>query len=531
VIDLRWYQIEAVTALLESVFASKNNHPVAVIPTGGGKSAIACEFINQYLSIHPTHKVLVLSHVKEILEQNHEALVDYFPGIDIGLYSAGLSSRSRGRISVAGIQSVYNKVKLYDDVNIVLIDECHLVTIKESGMYRKFLSKLDVNYVGLTATHYRLDHGYIHEGDGALFNQIAYDLSSPENFMRLVDEGYLSNLITKATIMRMNTENVKVVAGDFSQKDLASKYDTETANESAVKEIIQFGKKYKKWLLFCIDIAHAEHITQLLNDNGIPACCVHSQLDEDRGVYIADFKAGKYRAMVNVNILTTGFNVPDIDLIAMLRPTQSPVLHVQAVGRGLRVAPGKSHCLILDFAGNTMRLGPINNIQIKNKKKGNGEPISKECKECGTINPAAVKECLVCGAPFPIAERKEKTIERTAAEVDILRRESGPVAEWIPVDSIRYSIHQKKGSPSSLRVQYQSGLNSFSEWICIEHSGYAKAKAMAWVRHRWTGAGVPPSTLADLYGNTDQLRTPVEIFINLGEKYPAVQSVKFAAEV
>jgi DNA repair protein RadD len=249
-------------------------------------------------------------------------------------------------------------------------------------------------------------------------------------------------------------------------------------------------------------------------------------MDEDRSVKIKEFKDGKYRAMVNVNILTTGFNVPDIDLIAMLRPTQSPVLHVQAVGRGLRVAPGKSHCLILDFAGNTMRLGPINNIQIKEKRKGTGEPVSKECKECGTINPAAVKECLVCGSEFQIKDRKAKEIHHTAAAIDILRREN-QVAEWIPVSQIIYSIHQKKGSPSSLRVQYRSGLNTFSEWVCIEHHGYAKAKAMSWVRHRWNSDSLYPNTLSELYSSTQLLKKPVEILINIGEKYPEIRGTRF----
>lgn len=523
---IRWYQEEAVTALLESVTASKSNHPVAVIPTGAGKTIIACEFINQYLSMHPTQKVLVLSHVKEILEQDYEALCEYFPGINVGLFSAGLGSRTRGIISVAGIQSVYKKAHLYKDCGIVLIDECHLVTTTESGMYRKFLAELDANYVGLTATHFRLDHGYIHQGEGALFNQIAYDLSSPENFMRLVDEGYLSNLITKATLMKMNAENVKVIAGDFSQKDLSKHFDNESANQSAVREIIQFGKNYKKWLLFCIDIEHAKHITSLLILNGIPACCVHSQMDEDRSVKIQEFKDGKYRAMVNVNILTTGFNVPGIDLIAMLRPTQSPVLHVQAVGRGLRVAPGKDHCLILDFAGNTMRLGPINNIQIKEKRKGGGEPISKECPECGTINHAAVKICVVCDFEFPLKDRERKELDRSAASADILKREV-TTAEWVPVSDVIYSIHQKKGSPSSLRVQYRSGLNVFSEWVCIEHHGYPKAKAQAWVRHRWNSQEMYPTTLSELYKNAEKLKRPTEILVIPGEKYPDIRSVRF----
>lgn len=541
-IKLRWYQEEAVDEAM-AYFDDYDGHPIIVVPTGAGKTIIMCEFINQYLSDYPGSKVLVLSHVKEILEQDFNALEKYFEGYDVGLYSAGLGSRTKKNITVAGIQSVYNKPELFDDVNIVIIDECHLIGMKDEGMYRSFLDKLKkANYVGLTATHFRLGHGYIHEGPKALFTDVIYDLSSMDNFNRLVDEGYLSKLISKATEYELDTSEVRTRGGDFRLDDLSNIFDRESITVKAVAEIIKYGKNYSAWLIFAIDIAHAEHITAELNSSGIKTACVHSKMEGDRSEIIDAYKRGDYRAMVNVDILTTGFDVLHIDLIAMLRPTQSPVLHVQAIGRGLRVvykegmpidtieerqaaieASRKTHCLVLDFAGNTERLGPINNVIVRKKgeSKNKGEPITKRCPDCGVIHHPTVKECDICGHIFLFKQK----IRGNAGNSDIVQE--SPVA-WYDVDRINYYIHQKKGKPSSLRVEYSCGLFTFKEWVCYDHPpGWAKHKAKAWVRFRLFPKEMPKD-LQELYARCDELRVPTKIKVDTAAKFTNIQDSKFA---
>jgi DNA repair protein RadD len=522
----RWYQTEAADALLKSVLESSDNHPIAAVPTGAGKTIIMCLFIDAYLSLHPSNHILVLSHVKEILTQDHDALTDYFDGHTIGLWSSGLHSKDIRTITVAGIQSVWRCPDRFAHFDIVIIDECHLVTVRQSGMYREFLSNLSVNYVGLTATHFRLGHGYIHEGEGALFNLLPYDLSSTDNFNRLVDEGFLTNLIAKGTEMKMNTEGLAMRGGDFAVKGMSKRFDRETVTNLAVKELVKFGEKYKKWLIFAIDIKHAEHITEALNSHGIKAACVHSRMEQDRDEVIRDFKRDRYRAVVNVDILTTGFDVPSIDLIGMLRPTKSPVLHVQSLGRGLRVSPGKDHCLVLDFAGNTQRLGPINDVTVKKKEKGNGDgqPMAKECPDCKVLHHISVRVCDVCGHEFEF----KTSLTEHSSDAEVVRRNQEPA--WFSVKKVVCYRHSKNGKPDSVRVRYVlENMKLVDEWICLDHEGYAATAARRWVYQHSPDTDVMPETTGELLlaMKTGWMLTPTQIYFNPCQKYPRITRISF----
>ena len=244
-------------------------------------------------------------------------------------------------------------------------------------------------------------------------------------------------------------------------------------------DLIKAGSNYKKWLIFAIDIDHAEHIAEALIRSGIPTGIVHSRMDFDRDKMIRDFKDGVYKAIVNVNVLTTGFNDPEIDLIAMLRPTKSPIIHVQTIGRGLRIADGKDHCLILDFSGNTERLGPINDVHVYKKRKstGEGEAITKRCPACDCIHHPSVKICDNCGHKFEF--KSGLNINSTAAEIIASTR-----INWFDVSGINYVVHSKPNSPPSMKVQYNCGLRYFNEFVCIEHPGYAGHRAKHWARFR-----------------------------------------------
>jgi DNA repair protein RadD len=472
----RYYQSEARDSLYAAILDA-DTHPVAAIPTGAGKSLVIAELIRVTLEDSPNCRMLILSHTKEILEQNWKEIKEHL-GLEVALYSAGLGSRDVGQITIAGIQSVYNKPELFEGTDVVVIDEAHLIPLEENTMYRSFLSALDdVTYVGLTATPFRLGTGYIHEGKDALFNKLVCDYTSKEAFNKLVDEGYLAPLILKSTDHTMDASNVKVTAGDYNVGALADKFDREAVTRQIVDEIVRFGKKYKKWLIFAIDIGHAEHINSELKKHGIASACVHSRMTTPRDEVIQAFKDGEYRALVNVDVLTTGFNVPGVDLIAMARPTKSPVIYLQSLGRGMRTAEGKDHCLVLDFAGNVQRLGPIDNVQVTVKGKGKGgEQITKLCPDCGVIHAPSVRECNACGYQFQF----KHGLSPTAA--------TGSVTEpitWVRVDSVSYGLHHKPGKPDSMRVTYHCGLADFNEWICISHDGYAGAKAMNWVRRRY----------------------------------------------
>ena len=550
----RWYQDECVEALYKDVIESKSVHPIGVVPTGGGKTIILCKLIDKILSERPTSNILVLAADKRILGQNKKSLEGYFEGIEIGLCSAGLKSYDVKKITVAGIQSVYRKADDFAYFDYIIIDECHLINPKQKGMYRTFLDQLDANYIGLTATHFRTGHGYIHEGKDALFNKISYDMSAPEVYNRIVAEGYLSQLFSYPTALKLTGDGCRTTAGDWNEKDLSEINDRDHITEGAIIESIHYGKKYHHWLFFSIDIKHCDNIVEKLNSHGISAVAIHSKA-EGVDQKIEDFKSGKYRAAVQVNMLTTGFDYPEIDLICDMRPTKSPILHVQGKGRGGRVvyASGydldtiegrlaaiengpKPHCLVLDFAGNIERLGPINYVTVKKQKdkKGKGQPITKNCPECRFINWGGAKLCENCGFEFVFEEK----LKMQASSAEIIKKDfekkpvdKKPLKEWLDVTTVKYSRHPAKNplKPDTMRVSYQCGMRSFSEYIAIDHSGYARHNARNWVKFRWPQRTdiAPPNTLTGLLFHSRELLQPKKIEVDDSGKYAKIVDVVF----
>jgi DNA repair protein RadD len=218
-------------------------------------------------------------------------------------------------------------------------------------------------------------------------------------------------------------------------------------------------------------------------------------LDFERGQALADFKAGKLKYLVNVNVLSTGFDAPNIDCVAMLRPTLSPGLYYQMVGRGFRLHPGKKDCLVLDFGGNALRHGPVDALKIKDRSLGaGGEAPAKECPQCHSVIAAGYTICPDCGHEFP---RERSTHDSTAGTAGVL---SGQVSvTTYPVSEVLYGVHVKRGAPEnaprSMRVEYRIGFNHWqSEWICFEHSGFARQKAEQWWKRR---SNLPVPNTAD----------------------------------
>ena len=220
-------------------------------------------------------------------------------------------------------------------------------------------------------------------------------------------------------------------------------------------------------------------------------------------------------------MLTTGFNAPGVELIAMLRPTKSAGLYVQIVGRGCRLATGKENCLVLDFAGNIARHGPIDAVKPKTPKgDGDGDAPTKVCPDCSSIVHAAVRECPDCGHHFPAPEIK---IEAKASRLDVL---SGGPPEWVPVTGVRYARHEKPGKPPSLRVDYQSGMVSHSEWVCLEHPGYPRQKAATWWANR--AAGLPlPRHVDEALAVVGRLKRPAQIAVRASGRFTEIVGARF----
>ncbi len=522
-INLRWYQEKIAPLVFNYWSKNPDKHPVVAIPTGAGKSLIIADLIYQAYSKWGI-EIIVLSHRKEILSQNKSALMGYLKqkglNADVGIYSAGLNAREKRKITIAGIQSVFRKVDLFKNVKLIIIDEAHLISPnnKAQTMYHKFIDSLpNAKCIGLTATPYRLGSGYI-VGEDHIFDEIIFDLTSKAQFNKLIRQGYLTKLISKRTEVELDAEGVATIGGDYSEKELALKFDKYEITNAAINEVVQKASDYKKWLIFAINIDHAEHIVAELNKHGISAIPVHSKMDFNRELVLNSFKKNKIKALVNVNILTTGIDVPDIDLIVFLRPTKSPVLYVQSAGRGLRTAPGKDHCLVLDFARVIQTLGPINDVVVKKKRKGKkGDAVTKVCPECDSIHAPSVRICDVCGYKFQF----KSNISSTSSDANIIS-DSGRFK--YKVDEIFYEPHVKRNAPRSLKVTYRCGLKTFREWICLEHTGYAKLIAHNWLMQRLSNQSdfIKPNTVEDALKIKHYFKEPIEIIVKEEGKYPEI---------
>lgn len=540
----RPYQVDAVASIY-AYFQEKTGNPVLALPTGTGKSVILAMFLESIYTAYPTQRVMVLTHVKELIEQNYEKLVTLWPNAPAGIYSAGLGKKEHlHKITFGGIASAAKKPAIFGWIDLVIIDEAHLVSHSEETMYRKTLDFwLSINpnlkVIGLTATPWRLAHGPITE-DG-IFTDLCYDITAMEEFNKLIKEGYLLSLVPKQTKQMLDTDGVHMRGGEFISQELQEAVDKQEVTYAAIKEAMELGHDRHHWLVFATGIQHAENISQMLDSFGIPAVVVHSKMTgTQRDEAIAGFKSGKYRAAVNVGVLTTGFDFPGIDLIIMLRPTASTVLWVQMLGRGTRplymdgydlqtvegrlasiAASQKQNCLVLDFAGNTSRLGPINDPVIPRKKgKGAGVAPVKLCGSCATYNHASVTHCVHCGAEFLFQVK----IKAHASTQELIKDDS-PVVEIVRVDHITYSIHNKAGKPPAMKVSYFCGLSVFNDYVCFEHEGFAQRKAKQWWKERCE-YNFPPST-ADALTVTGHLKEASHLRVWINKKYPEILSCCF----
>ncbi len=507
--QLRNYQQQAVDAVYDYL-RNRDGNPCVVIPTAGGKTPVMSTICTDAVNLWDG-RVLVLAHVKELLEQTAGTLGQVAPDLDIGIYSAGLNRRdTEHRIVVAGIQSVYRRACDLGAFDLVLIDEAHMIPPSGEGMYRTFLQDaLVVNpsmrVIGLTATPYRMSSGMICGPDN-LLNEICFEVGVRE----LIVQGYLCPLKSKAGRQKADTSSLHIRGGEFIASEVEDLMDQYALVSSACTEIIEQTTSRNSVLIFAAGVSHARHIQETLQQR------LHQEVGlvtgdtpaGERAQLLARFKGQSVQTdmfggskpplkyLVNVNVLTTGFDAPNVDCVVLLRPTNSPGLYYQMVGRGFRLHPSKQDCLVLDFGGNILRHGPVDSLQIKDRSSGSGDAPAKECPQCQSVIHAAYAICPECGFEFPPPEKQKH--DGQASTAGIL---SGEVEDTdCKVYDVVYHYHMKRNAglndPPTLRVEYNVGFNQWvSEWVCFEHTGYARNKAEAWWRSR---SNEPvPSTVQD----------------------------------
>jgi len=531
-IELREYQKQAINACYEYMRKSTGNGCI-VLPTGSGKSVVLAQICSDAVSLWDG-RVLVLTHVQELIEQNAGKIKHFLGDNFVGIYSAGLKQKDMHQpVIAASIQSIYKKAFEFEPFDLIIIDESHLIPVSGEGMYLSFLrdAKIvnpNIRIVGCTATPYRTGTGMICGPDNIL-NEICYEIGIKE----LIRDGFLSPLRSKASKTRIDTSGLHVRGGEFISNELEDLMDTDSRVKAACLEILEYTQDRNAVLIFAAGVDHGKHIQRIFQENHNIECGFVSGDSPDgwRKKMIDDFRSGKLKYLCNVNVLTTGFDAPNIDCIAMLRPTMSPGLYYQMVGRSFRICDGKKDSLVLDFGGNILRHGPVDCLRVTDAAvRGNGDAPAKECPQCNEIIHAAYARCPSCGYEFP---PPEKTKHDTTASSEGILSDQASVNEY-QVQEVLYNVHTKKSaktqSPRTMRVQYKIGFGSYiSEWICFEHSGFARHKAEIWWKQRSDSAVPDDSEMAAFFATNGRLKEPIKIIVKSipGQKFDQITGYQF----
>lgn len=388
---LRDYQQQAVNNVVR-FFQKKQEPAVVVLPTGAGKSLVIAE-----LARIARGRVLVLAHVKELVEQNYEKYKSY--GLSAGIFSASLGKKDWDEKAIFGsVQSVARAPdEFFNNFSLLVIDECHRVAEEGSTQYQEVIKKLlernpGLFILGLTATPYRMGLGWIYEYSHN--GEIKTD--KKRFFKQCVYELPLSYMIKNKYLTTPVKVDIPVTSYDFSElTDRDRAYTTAEVEEILksqkrltpliIKNIIDITERYnrKGVMIFSSSIKHAEEIMTYLPAHDARLVVGDTDM-ADRDQIINDFKDKKFKYLVNVSVLTTGFDAPHVDVIAIMRPTESNSLYQQIVGRGLRLSEDKKDCYILDYAG----MGhDIYAPEISDKRPAKDTvPVIVPCPQCGVDN-------------------------------------------------------------------------------------------------------------------------------------------------
>ena len=365
---LREYQQQASDAAVEFFHSKSQMNAIEVLPTGSGKSLVIADIANRLEG-----NTLVFQPSKEILEQNFAKLCSYGV-IDCSIYSASFNSKKINRITFATIGSVIRHTEQFHHFNNIIIDECHLVNAK-GGMYEEFIRLTNCKVLGLTATPYRLSSSswgamlkFITRTRPRIFSKVIYQVQ----IQTLLNMGYLADLDYYYTPAPMYDERNLMdnsTGADYTDKSVQEEYqriDFYSWLVQIVRRVMspKSGRKRNGILVFTRFLKEAQRLANEIE------CCEMVSGDtpkSERERILEGFKAGNIKVVVNVGVLTTGFDYPELDTIVMARPTKSLSLWYQIVGRAIRPHPGKKGWIV-DLCGNLNRFGRVQDLVLVEPK-------------------------------------------------------------------------------------------------------------------------------------------------------------------
>ncbi|SPJ33721.1 DEAD/DEAH box helicase [Kushneria phyllosphaerae] len=561
--QLRPYQKEAVERVVGH-FRRSHDPAVVVLPTGSGKSLVIAE-----LARIARGRVLVLAHVRELVAQNHAKYEAY--GLKADIFSAGLGRRDSQRQVVFGsVQSVINALDAFDDgqFTLLVIDECHRVAPmvddnsdarrrQSPGSYQRVIdhlraSRSDIKVLGLTATPYRLGqgfiyyrhyHGMVRGPETSFFRDCVFE----QPLRVMVRQGYLAEpRRIDAAIARYDFSQLSPrIGGQYAESDLNRVVSGNRATPVIIEDVMAQGHGRQGVMIFAATVAHAEEIMGYLPE-AQAALVTGTTPGRERERLIEAFKSRELKYLVNVAVLTTGFDAPHVDLIAILRPTESVGLYQQIVGRGLRLSPDKRDCLVLDYAGNPWDLfGPEIDAP---RPDSDSEPVQVECPECGFANifwgkrdgelviehfgrrcqglvdnergeqvqcdfRFRYKVCEQCGAQNDIAARRCHHCQEQLIDADDKLRDALKLkdARVLRVSGMMLEESVNGRGLARLKVTYvdEDGA-TLSEWYALETPAQRRAFYHAWLKPhlRAPGSDWQPATIEEVIASRERLRHP-----------------------
>ena len=443
---LRPYQKISVEKTIN--FFKENDSGIIGLPTGTGKSHVIAAIANHYKG-----NQLVLSHDKNIISQNYQKIAGLMGEDKIGIWCAGLGIKDNSKpITIGTIQSVVNMPA--KKIEMVIIDEAHRVNLRKNSQYKKLLDKLGCKKIlGLTATPFRSDSGDL---VGTFFDNYIVDYTYGDKFLSFFKENYLCKPITYEPLGEDMFKDVSIKGKDFDLTSLAEKYGESLVD--IVQDGIRRSEKRNHILWFGCTILQIERILSILTEMGEKATALHSGLSKsEQRDRLHDFESGKIRHLINVDMLTTGYDFPAIDCIVMVRATLSPVLWPQCAGRGLRQHPNKENVLIIDYGANTSRLGPLNNIQASSlnrrssaAKRKTKRKLTKTCDDCKMVHGLSIQICE-CGHDF-----LKFSLERKIREVEVLKKQN-----FVKIDSWKLTLNESRNGNKYLLLMFNNSVRIY----------------------------------------------------------------------
>lgn len=492
----REYQKRAIASVLEAM--ELENAVLMQAPTASGKTVVFSNLIKNLLTNCPEGKILILAHRQELIGQAKDKLEKVWEdhhGISTACAGFDANVDTDSPVVIASVQTLSRRLRDLPFFNLCIVDEAHRLPPLNhvNTQYIKLLNRLweinpEMRLLGVTATPYRLGHGYIYgdeckEGGKNIFSTLHHQISVKE----LTAGNFLSPMRGRVAIpdeLYGDLRKVGISNGDYSDAESGKIMAKEVYIQSAVRTYREYAEDRKHVMIFCVTIEHAELMRDAFKQAGYVAEVVHSLTPKaDRKRILKEFVDGHIHFLCNVNVLIEGFDAPLTDCIIMARPTMSASLYLQQAGRGLRIADGKTDCLLIDMVGNCLSFGvDFDDIKIKAPRLSAGDAPYKICPNCQSPIPASAKDCLHCGYVYPPAEFKLEEVEdqRPYVEIEFNKREEGLQMES-EIISASLSHYTSKNQNHMLRltVQLNNLLNPVYHYLNFDESAhwYTKEKS------------------------------------------------------